>query len=51
MRVAEGALILAMGDRFLGVARTLIGSASKAWAGVSAILGFALIAAAMSRLQ
>ena len=51
LMVAEGALILAMGDRFLGFARTLIGSASKAWAGFSALLGLALIAAAMSRLQ
>jgi hypothetical protein len=49
--IAEGALILAMGDRFLGFARTLIGRASKGWAGFSALLGFALIAAAMSRLQ
>ena len=51
LMVAEGALILAMGDRFLGFARTLIGQAGKAWAGFSALLGFALIAAAMSRLQ
>lgn len=51
LMVAEGALILAMGDRFLGFARTLIGGASKGWAGFSALLGFALIAAAMSRLQ
>jgi len=51
LMVAEGALILAMGDRFLGFARTLIGRASKGWAGFSALLGFALIAAAMSRLQ
>lgn len=49
--VAEGALILAMGDRFLGFARTLIGRASTAWAGFSALLGFALIALALSRLQ
>ena len=51
LMVAEGALILAMGDRFLGFARTLIGGASKGWAGFSALLGFALIAAAMGRLQ
>ena len=47
---AEGALILAMGDRFLGFARVLIGRASKAWAGFSAVLGFALIALALSRI-
>ena len=51
LMVAEGALILAMGDRFLGFARALIGRASTAWAGFSALLGFALIALALSRLQ
>jgi hypothetical protein len=39
----EGALILAMGDRFLGFARWLIGKASRAWAIFSALLGIALI--------
>ena len=51
LMVAEGALILAMGDRFLGFARALIGKAGTAWAGFSAVLGVALIVAAMSRLQ
>lgn len=51
LMAAEGALILAMGDRFLGFARALIGRASKAWAGFSAILGFAFIVLALSRLQ
>ena len=51
LMVAEGALILAMGDRFLGFARALIGRAGTAWAGFSAVLGVALIVAAMSRLQ
>jgi hypothetical protein len=50
LMVAEGAVILAMGDRFLGFARALIGRASKAWAGFSAVLGFALILLAISRL-
>lgn len=47
----EGALILAMGDRFLGFARVLIGRASRAWAGLSALIGAALIFIALSRLQ
>lgn len=47
---AEGALILAMGDRFLGFARRLIGSASKAWAGFSALLGMVLVIVALARL-
>jgi vacuolar-type H+-ATPase subunit I/STV1 len=46
----EGAVILAMGDRFLGFARWLIGRARRAWAAVSALLGIALIAVAMIRL-
>ena len=51
LMVAQGALILAMGDRVLGFARALIGRAGTAWAGFSAVLGVALIVAAMSRLQ
>ena len=51
LMVAEGALILAMGDRFLGFARALIGRAGTAWAGFSAVFGVVLIGAAMSRLQ
>lgn len=49
--VAEGALILAMGDKFLGFARSLMGRAGTAWAGFSALLGFAMIALALGRLQ
>lgn len=48
---AEGAVILAMGDRFLGFARWLIGRASPAWAAFSALLGAALIALAFIRLE
>ena len=47
---AEGAVILAMGDRFLGFARWLIGRASRGWAAFSALLGIALIAVAAIRL-
>jgi hypothetical protein len=45
----EGALILAMGDRFLRFARLLIAKASRAWAIFSALLGVALIAVAYFR--
>lgn len=51
LMVAEGMLILAAGERFLHFARALIGRAGRAWAGFSALLGFALIAIALSRLQ
>ena len=51
LMVAEGMLILAAGDRFLNFARSLIGRTGRAWAGLSALLGFALIAVALSRLQ
>jgi hypothetical protein len=47
----EGAIILAMGDRFLGFARWLIGRASRLWAAFSALLGLALIAVAFIRLD
>lgn len=45
----EGALILAMGDRFLGFSRWLIGRANRAWAAFSALLGVALIVVATLR--
>lgn len=46
---AEGAVILAMGDRFLRFARAFIGGASRFWAAFSALLGAALIAVAALR--
>lgn len=49
--VAEGLLILASGERFLHLARALIGRAGRAWAGFSALIGFAAIIMAMSRLH
>ena len=49
--VAEGLLILAMGDRFLNMARALIGRAGRGWAGFSALAGIALVLAGLSRLQ
>ena len=51
LMVAEALLILASGDRFLHLARALIGRAGRAWAGFSALLGMAMIVAALSRLQ
>ncbi|MBO9518285.1 MAG: hypothetical protein J7493_09475 [Porphyrobacter sp.] len=49
--VAEGALILASGDRFLHFARALVGRAGRAWAGFAALFGVAAVLMAMSRLQ
>ena len=51
LMVAEGLLILAAGDRFLHFARALIGRGGRAWAGFAALLGIAMILAALSRLQ
>jgi hypothetical protein len=48
---AEGLLILAAGDRFLGLGRALIGRAGRAWALFAALLGLAAIAVGLSRLQ
>lgn len=49
--VAEGLLIIAAGDRFLGFARKLIAKGGTAWAGFSALFGAVFIIAALSRLQ
>jgi hypothetical protein len=49
--VAEGMLILAMGDRLLGFARALMGRSNAFWTGFSAIFGIAAIAVALARLQ
>lgn len=45
----EGAVILALGDRFLTFARWMIGKANRFWAAFSAILGLALIVIAATR--
>ncbi len=45
----EGAVFLAIGDRFLAFSRWLIGRASRPWAAFSAILGVALIVIAAIR--
>ena len=48
--VAEGVLILAFGDWFIGFARRLMGAANRVWALASLLLGVALIVAALLRL-
>jgi hypothetical protein len=45
----EGAVILAMGDRFMSFARWLIGRSSRIWAVVAALIGIALIVVATLR--
>ena len=51
LMVAEGLLILASGERFLHLARALIGRAGRAWAGFSVLLGVGLILGGLARLQ
>ena len=51
LHVAQGLLILAAGERFLNMARALLGRAGRAWAGFAALAGIALILVALSRLQ
>jgi hypothetical protein len=48
--VIEGMLILAAGDRFLNLARGMLGKGSTAWAGVAIVFGLAAIIAAFSRI-
>ena len=48
--VAEGMLILAAGDRFLLLGRSLIGTASGFWAGFAALFGIGAIITALARL-
>ncbi|MEO6387408.1 MAG: hypothetical protein ABIT16_02960 [Croceibacterium sp.] len=49
--VAEGILILASGERFLHVARALIGRGGRLWAGVAMLFGIAAVLAALTRLH
>lgn len=49
--VAEGLLILAAGERFLHLARAVLGRASRAWAAFSLLFGVAAMLVALSRLQ
>lgn len=47
----EGALILAVGDWFLSFASKMMGAANRLWAGLSIVIGFGAIFAALVRLQ
>jgi hypothetical protein len=49
--VAEGLLVLAAGDRFLALARRMLGNAWGVWAGASVLFGLGAIIAGASRLQ
>lgn len=49
--VAKGILVLASGDRYLHLARALLGRGSRAWAGLAVLAGLALTVVAMLRLQ
>ncbi|QJB68696.1 hypothetical protein [Parasphingorhabdus halotolerans] len=47
----EGAVILAFGDWFLGVAGKMMNAGNKIWAGLSIVIGVAAIFVALVRLQ
>ena len=49
--IAEGLLMLAAGERFIGFVRAMLGRGGRVWAGLSALLGVAMVLVAMSRLQ
>ncbi|MBB3034935.1 hypothetical protein [Alteriqipengyuania lutimaris] len=49
--VVEGIALLAAGERFVTFARWALAGASEVWAGISAVLGAALIFVALSRLE
>jgi len=48
--VAEGVLIFAAGDRYLSLARKVIGNAGVVWVGLAALFGAGAIIAALARL-
>ncbi|MEL7730534.1 hypothetical protein AAG612_13450 [Citromicrobium bathyomarinum] len=49
--VLEGIAFLTVGERLVTFGRWLVASASEVWAGISAVLGAALIFVALSRLE
>ena len=51
VHVAQGALILASGERALHAARALIGRSGRIWGGLAALAGAALVVIAMTRLN
>jgi hypothetical protein len=50
LAVAEGLLLLASGERFARFAARLIGKTGEVWAGIAALVGFALTITALLRL-
>ena len=50
LMVAEGLLLLAAGDLFVAFGRGLVDRMGKAGAGISVLIGFALVLVALSRL-
>ncbi len=48
--IAEGLLLLAMGDRFLAFARALVIRFGRGWAGFAALAGAALVLAGLAHL-
>ena len=51
IHVAQGALILASGERVLHAARALIGRSGRVWGGLAALAGAAFVVIAMTRLN
>lgn len=51
LAIAEGLLIMAAGERFVHLARALLGRAGGVWAGLTALSGAALTLIGMIRLQ
>ena len=49
--VAKGILVLASGDRYLRLARAMLGRAGRLWAGLALLAGIGLTIVAMVRLQ
>ena len=48
--IAKGLLILASGERYLRVARALVGRAGRAWASLAVLVGVACVLVALARL-
>lgn len=49
--VAEGAVLIAMGDRLISIWKRFLGAKTGVWAGLAALIGAGLIFVALSRLQ
>ena len=51
LAIAKGLLILAAGERFLHIARALMGRSGRVWGGLATAAGFALTLVAMLRVH